>query len=227
MSVLITELQLQLLKALSNRPEREAFCLSGGTALAVFYLKHRKSRDLDLFASVEDIIIPFSFAFEKVLQDSGLKVERKRSFPSFVEMIVSSRLESTVVQLALDSPFRLEPPIEPAEFPGLRVDSLADLSANKTLALFGRAVLRDFIDVYFLVHSGVKKEELIRKAQAKDPGFDLYWFAVALGQAETFSAGDPELSMLVKPCSLDALKNFMKDWQKEISEELRRLAQGS
>ena len=73
--------EVQLLKALSNRPEREGFCLSGGTALAAFYLKHRRSRDLDFFASEEVMIVPFSFAFEKVLQDSGLKIDRKRVIP--------------------------------------------------------------------------------------------------------------------------------------------------
>jgi len=54
------------------------------------------------------------------------------------------------------------------------VDSLVDIASNKLLALFGRATLRDFIDIYFLIKKGFfTGEELIEKAKKKDPGFDL------------------------------------------------------
>jgi len=217
---IITPLQHQLLELLSNRSEREAFYLSGGTALSAFYLKHRLSRDLDLFTGEEELIRPFSLAFEKLANESGYSVERKRSFSSFVELVVSSGKETTIVQFALDSPFRLEPVVKCHEIPGLMIDSLPDLAANKTLALFGRAALRDFIDVYCLATTTFSKADLLEKAAKKDPRFNLYWYGVALAQIETFVENDPDFQLLLERITFEKLQQFMINWQKEISASL-------
>jgi len=46
---ILTNLQIEILKIVSNLPDKEAFYLTGGTALSAFFLKHRKSHDLDFF----------------------------------------------------------------------------------------------------------------------------------------------------------------------------------
>lgn len=46
---IITSLQEELLRIFSGIEESDLFYLTGGTALAAYYLKHRYSRDLDLF----------------------------------------------------------------------------------------------------------------------------------------------------------------------------------
>lgn len=217
---ILTNLQRKILNLFNTQPDEEAFYLTGGTALSAFFLKHRKSHDLDFFTSVEELILPFTQKLESYLKQENLKVERLRGFHSFVELFVSSTDDSTIVHFALDSPFRFEQPSESDEFPGLRIDSLMDIATNKLLALFGRAVLRDFIDVYFLVKERFSKNELLEKAKQKDPGFDLYWLGVAMERIEDFPDGSPDMHLLTRPCTMKELKEFYKGWREEIRKEI-------
>ncbi len=91
--------------------------------------------------------------------------------------------ESLKVDLAQDSPFRLEPPVETEA--GIRVGSLTDLRVDKLLAYFGRAEPRDAVDLFFILQQ-VPLDELMAQAAQKDPGFDPYWLAVALNRATDF-----------------------------------------
>ncbi|OGF59340.1 MAG: hypothetical protein A2Y62_13735 [Candidatus Fischerbacteria bacterium RBG_13_37_8] len=196
----------------------DAFYFTGGTALSLFFLKHRQSHDLDFFTATEELIVPFSHKLESQLNCIALSVERKRTFNSFVELYVSSDIDTTIIHLALDSPFRFEPPFDAKEFPALKVDNLIDMASNKLLALFSRATLRDFIDVYFLIKKYYSKTHLIERARQKDPGFDLYWLAVAFERINEYQNDSPDLLMLTTTCSMQELKEFFDAWRQEISE---------
>jgi len=201
--------------------ESEHFYLTGGTALAEFYLKHRKSNDLDFFTITEELIVPFSHHLEEILKNEGMAVQRQRGFHSFVELLVRLREENTIIHLAQDTPFRFEPVKEFPEFSKLKVDSLSDISSNKLLALFGRATLRDFIDVYFLVKkTEFSAEALMEMAKKKDPGFDLYWLGVAFERINTFKADSAEMLLLVEPVNFQDLLTFFNQWRKEIGKQL-------
>lgn len=218
----LTDIQKKIFSHLKDIPEIDAFYLTGGTALSRFYLGHRKSDDLDFFTSEEELIQPFSLKIEEVLKKGGFNVERKRGFRSFVELAVSVNSESTIIHLALDSPYRLDPVILAEEFPGLKIDSLRDIAANKVLALFSRATLRDFVDVFFLIKEKFEKKDVILMAQKKDPGFDLYWLATAFERVHEFSVDSPEMLLLFKQCSLEALSAFFDDWRREIFLEITK-----
>lgn len=218
---LIRSIQERILRRFGRVPESGSFYLTGGTALARFYLKHRKSNDLDFFSAEEELIDPFSRRLEKTLRADGMEVERRRGFRSFVELLARAGSEQTVVHLALDAPFRFEPPKEFPEYPGLKVDGLQDIASNKLLALFGRAALRDFIDVYTLVEKGhFSADALMEKAKRKDPGFDLYWLGVAFEQIKSFSDDAPDVLMLAEPVPLEKLKAFFDGWRQRIAEDL-------
>lgn len=216
---ILTEIQKKILLLINSLPEKDAFYLTGGTALSAFYLKHRKSHDLDFFTTVEEIILPFSQKVERVLTQEGLKIEKKRGLSSFVELLVMSGSDSTVIHLALDTPFRFEEPREFSDFPGVKIDSLIDIAVNKLLALFGRAELRDFIDIYFL-REHFSKNDLIEKAKRKDKGFDLYWLGVAMERIENFPDSSTEMYLLIQPCNMNELKEFFRTWREEIAKEL-------
>lgn len=217
---ILTKLQKKILLVISPLPDKDAFYLTGGTALSAFYLKHRRSNDLDFFTNVEEIIFPFSQKIERVLNQDGIKIERKRGFSSFIEFWVTSENESTVIHIALDTPFRFEEPKEFQEFPGIKVDSLIDIAVNKLLALFGRAELRDFIDVYFLIKEHFSKNDLIEKATKKDKGFDLYWLGVAMERIEGFPDDSPDIYLLIQSCNMNELKEFFRTWRKEIAKKI-------
>ena len=223
---ILTGLQRKILNLFGTLPDNEAFYLTGGTALSAFYLKHRQSYDLDFFTSVEGLILPFSQKLEALLKKEELGVERLRGFQSFVELSVSSLNETTAIHFALDFPFRFEQPSAAAEFPAIKIDSLLDIATNKVLALFGRAALRDFVDVYFLLRDHFAKTELLEKSALKDPGFDVYWLGVSLERMNDFSEDSADMHLLTRPCSLQDLREFFAAWRKEIVENITRGKQG-
>lgn len=218
----LTSLQKEILNEFPKVLESELFYLTGGTALSAFYLQHRRSHDLDFFTDKEGVILPFSFRLEEVLKNKGIDVERLRGLHSFVELSVKKEQEMTVIHLAQEAPFRFEAPKETNKYPGIKIDSLTDIASNKLLALFQRATLRDFVDVYLLVKENYfTKEKLMALAKQKDPGFDLYWLGVALEKINFFKADSPEMLLLIKTCTIEDLHTFFNNWREEISKELQ------
>lgn len=180
---ILSEFQKAFLRLFASLPDQENFYLTGGTALAEYYLGHRLSYDLDLFTSEADLILPFSYQVEKAAQSAGMAIHAVRRFASFVEFQVTQGKEQLKVDLALDSPFRLA--AAEGSNSGVLVNDFLDIQADKTLAFFGRAEPRDAVDLYFLLQS-TKFEELAALAHQKDTGFDLYWFAIALNRTAKF-----------------------------------------
>jgi len=179
---IITDLQKEVLLSFSNLMDSQHFYLTGGTALAEFYLGHRKSFDLDLFTAEKGLILPFSRVVEEELKEK-FSVNIVRRFETFIEFEVSKIDERIRVQLAYDSPFRFKKPID--SHLGVKVNDYKDLIVDKFLAFFGRAEPRDAVDLFFIL----KREdfwELTRLASKKDPGFDLYWLAIALEKTKDF-----------------------------------------
>ncbi|MBC7221677.1 nucleotidyl transferase AbiEii/AbiGii toxin family protein [Candidatus Bipolaricaulota bacterium] len=179
---LLTPLQLEVLRALRNVPDAERFYLTGGTALAEFYLGHRRSFDLDLFTTEHGLVQPFSRVAEEALRREGIDVAVVRRLATFAELQVSRGSEAVRVQFAYDAPNRFAPPVE-TEL-GL-VNDFQDLAVDKLLAFFGREEPRDAVDLAFIFRE-VDPWVLLELAPAKDPGFDLYWFAQALEKAQEF-----------------------------------------
>lgn len=94
---ILTNLQKKILVLFSKLPDKDSFYLTGGTALSAFFIKHRKSNDLEFFTNVEELIPPVSQKLVAFLQNEGLRVERLRGFHSFVELSVGSTEELTVI----------------------------------------------------------------------------------------------------------------------------------
>ena len=181
---IISASQREVLAAFSRLTDAEYFYLTGGTALAEFYLGHRRSFDLDLFTGEKGLVLPFSRLVERDLGAMfPLKVVRR--FDTFVELELGERDEAVKVQLAYDSPFRFEEPVT-SEL-GVRVNDLKDLVVDKLLAFFGRLEPRDAIDLFFILKDW-QFNEIVRLALRKDPGFDLYWLAIALEKVTEYPA---------------------------------------
>jgi len=209
------------MKAFGTIPDADQFHLTGGTALAYFYLKHRRSNDLDFFTAVADLLQPFSLQLETHLSELGLTLEKQRGFHTFVEYHVRRNSEATIIQLAQDSPFRLQPTVSFPEFPDLKVENLTDIAANKLTALFGRAALRDFVDIYAILRTGkFTEEELIANAQKKDAGFDIYWLGVAFGRIRQFKEDATDMLLLDGTLPLQTLRTFFGEWQERLKKKL-------
>lgn len=105
---LLTPVQRLFLAAFAQLPDQAQFYLAGGTALAEYYFGHRLSFDLDLFTAEGSLILPLSYQIEALGPQYGLGITVVRRFASYVEFAVSADGELLKVDLAQDSPFRLE-----------------------------------------------------------------------------------------------------------------------
>lgn len=201
-----TALQKKVIKIFSQTDKNKDFYFTGGTALAVCYLFHRKSEDIDLFTGNPIAVTPTAREFESRLKKADLDVQVERRQSSFVRILIEQELK---VDLALDTPFRLKPPVRlNLEGIDFLVDDLTDIAANKMLALFGRAEPRDFIDVYFLSKEYFDFMEMVEMAGKKDTGFDLYWLAAALLEADKIKVLPVKMC---KPFDLTDMKQFFKE----------------
>lgn len=179
---IISSFQREIIQKFGSVTDSSNFFLTGGTALAEFYFSHRLSYDLDFFTSQKELILPFSRSLEEELQKK-YEVRVVRRFETFVDFEVSRNKESVKLQLAYDSPFRFFV-TEDSDL-GVKVNNFHDIIVDKFLAYFGRAEMRDAIDLFFILRENDfwKLSEL---ASQKDSGFDLYWMSVALTRAENF-----------------------------------------
>jgi hypothetical protein len=180
---LLTTLQHKFIHVFAQIPDHSFFYLTGGTALAEYYLGHRLSYDLDFFTAEDGLIQPVSFQFEELVKKSDLQVNVVRRLTSYVEWVITDDDDVLKVDLALDSPYRFQDTVFCP--PGIWVNNYEDLSVDKTLAYYGRAEPRDAVDLFFILKN-LDHKILFEKAKQKDPGFDLYWFAIALNRSLNF-----------------------------------------
>ena len=206
----LTPLQREFMRILASLPDQSQFYLAGGTALAEYYLGHRLSFDLDYFTGTENLVLPTSYQIESACRKENLSIKVIRRFSTFVEFLVESGNESLKIDLALDSPYRFEQPILSSE--GIFINDYPDLRVDKLLAYFGRAEPRDAVDLYFIIQRE-PLEPLLEFAAQKDPGFDNYWFALALNRCENFP---DELERwpvkMLQPFDPPKLKRTLLDW---------------
>ena len=201
---ILTEAQRRFLRvAASVETFRSSFFLTGGTALAAFFLRHRWSEDLDLFTAVPKAV-PLAVAeLRGPIEAAGFGIEIVRRFPTFAELRVAGAGEVLKIDLAEDTPFRLAP-VDPGRAEGVDLDSLEDIAANKLAALFGRAEPKDFVDTFFLAKERLPLAELVEQARKKHIGMDDYWFAQAYARVRTVSL----LPRMIRSVDLHEMKTF-------------------
>lgn len=201
---ILTEAQRKFLRlAAAVEPLRSSFFLTGGTALAAYFLHHRLSEDLDLFTQAPHAVSLAVAALPEAAAAAGFRVEVVRDFPTFAELRVTGHGETLKIDLAQDAPFRLSP-TRPGAAEGLALDSLEDISANKLSALFDRATPKDFVDVFFLASDATALDGLVERARKKHLGMDDYWLASAFARVRNVRV----LPRMVRAVDLERLRAF-------------------
>ena len=201
---------LEFLRACGHRAP---FHLGGGAALAGVFLRHRTSRDVDLFchdeASHADLVRAIPAAAEEVggtfawVRSAGGHARGKLS-------IGGTALEVDAVHEALVD---LEAPAQTRE--GITVESLTDLRAAKLTCLLSRREPRDLVDVLFLERAGFNPEADLELAAKKDAGIDpgiLAWLVA-------------EFPVVPLPAMLEPLTpEELRRYRDELAGRLKRLS---
>jgi Nucleotidyl transferase AbiEii toxin, Type IV TA system len=197
--------------------EPYGFALAGGYAVQAHGFLDRPSADVHIFTTsrAEGDFPAAVDAVLAALRDDGLIPEAEIRNASFARIAVATPDGGTTkIEMGVD--WRANQPSRLSIGPVLHPD---DAVANKVCALFGRAEVRDYVDVDAIVSSGrYGEEELLSLAEAHDPGFDRQWFAEALAAVDRLPDDRFQLYGLA-PAQAARLKKRLTDWSARIRNE--------
>lgn len=203
----LSALQVRILEYLADLDP--PWTLVGGAALAGVHLKHRTTRDLDLFWRQRDKLGGLVDQVGRTLQDAGLTVHVLQDAPSFARLRAEQDDDVVVVDLVADPPPSLfgdeTAAIGSAQ---VRVASRREILVDKLCALLGRAEIRDLVDVQALLNQGEDLEQAVRDAPSKDGGFSPPVLAWVLNGLDI-----PAIAVVagVDAASVDSLSRFRDD----------------
>ncbi|MBI4956656.1 MAG: nucleotidyl transferase AbiEii/AbiGii toxin family protein [Myxococcales bacterium] len=174
----LTALQRDLLAAFFAREQR--LFLTGGGALAGFYLGHRTTEDLDLFGPPGLDLREPALALGDAARSLGATVRPRTTYPDFRRVVVARGDDTCIVDLVVD-----RAPVVDADkrvFGVVRVDTPREIAANKICTLLGRSEIKDLVDLSELLAHGVDLEQAFRDARRKDGGAEPATLAWVLEQ---------------------------------------------
>lgn len=161
----LTSLQQAVLKAFFAA--ERGFFLSGGGALVGFHLRHRETTDLDLFTSSEEAFERARVTMPNLVEALGGSLVVRQEAPGFRRVVVQRGSEALVVDLVRVIGPQLH---EKTEIDGIIVDPVEEIFSNKLTTLVSRQEIRDLVDVLELERHGLRAENFLAEAMAKDGG---------------------------------------------------------
>ena len=207
----LTALQRDLLSAFFAHERR--FFLTGGAALAGYYLHHRLTDDLDFFTHDKEAFAAGGQALTAAADAVGARVVVTQDTPAFRRHVVSRGIEGVVVDLVWERVPSVFP--DKLERAGVRIDRPEEILINKLTAVVSRSEERDIVDVMFLERAGWTVESAVDGALAKDGGCTPAALAFVLSEIDL-----PDTAALpagVTPAEL-------RDYVASLVVRLRRLA---
>ena len=212
---ILTKKQLLFLKLFSKSGLNTKFYLSGGTALAEFYIPYRLSDDLDFF-SLDEVVTEEIMIFLKQ-NKSLLGYESYEFNTSFNRNLFFLKFSDQILKTEFTYyPFtQIEKPIDHG---GVLVDSLLDIAANKLFTIYQKPRARDFIDLYMTcLKTGWQINDLIKKTKIK---FDVHIDPIKLGSQFLLCTELGDYPKLLIDLENDEWQNFFLNEAKEIGKEI-------
>jgi len=208
--------QQNILDALaSNQVIFNNFYLTGGTALAEFYLHHRFSEDLDFFSEHEVDQLAIQTVFKIISHKTHIK---KIDFEqSFNRNLFFLHLPHEIIKTEFTYfPFL---PIAQKHIKGkLTIDSLLDIAVNKIFTIYQKPRLRDFIDLYCIIQKEqYSLNDLIRKAQIK---FDWHVDPVQLGSQLLKVSELKDAPRMIKKINMLAISKFFMNVSRSLQGDI-------
>lgn len=156
----LTQTQDLFLSLLAESDLVKGFYLSGGTALAGFYIPYRLSEDLDFFTesevNVEQIIV-FLKSIKKKLGFESLDLNT-----SFNRNLVFLKFPNQVLKTEFTY-FPFSQVEKPNKYKKISVDTPLDIAVNKLFTIYQNPRSRDFMDLYMLCQKYSYSIEKLRK----------------------------------------------------------------
>lgn len=191
------------------------YYLSGGTALAEYYLHHRLSDDLDFFSENEIDIQWLNTLAIKIKSTIG--ASKKDIQQSFNRNLVFFTIEKSILKTEFTYfPFtQIEKPIVVNK---LHIDSLLDIAVNKFFTIYQQPASRHFIDLYcILQRSQFQWGDLAKLARIK---FDTVIDPLQLGSQLITANTVGQLPHMIMPIKEGAWRSYFLEKAKELKKEI-------
>jgi hypothetical protein len=192
---------------------RAPFHLGGGAALAGVHLRHRLSRDADLFYHDREAHRDAVRLLPEIAADADASVAVTRDAGRFVRAILSAGPAPVEVDLVFEPVPDVGHPAAPVE--GVVLEPFEDLRANKLTCILSRSEPRDLVDLLFLERAGHRPEEDLSVALRKDASIDPGVIAWLLSEFPV----EP-MPIMLEPLTTAELLSF----RDALAERLRRLS---
>lgn len=211
----LTPLQDAFLHIFFQQPIGNQFFLTGGTALAEFYLHHRYSEDIDLFTLEEPAFLDVSSSLPAIALSLHAEFEERFSTVSYRQVFIRAPNQA---ELKIDVIREVGPQFgEHQRLGGVIVDSSLNIAVNKVTAIYGRAAAKDYVDLYFLLRQGFDFDELVRLAKEKDPGLTEFYLAGMLHQIHQVET----LPRMIEPVTIEELRAYFGPLAEKIMERVK------
>ncbi|MCP4657280.1 MAG: hypothetical protein GY856_17865 [bacterium] len=176
----LTGLQRELLRAFFER--ENGFFLTGGGALVGFYLEHRLTDDLDLFAVDGSTFERGPIVLADAVASLKATMVARQQATGFHRYFVSRGDQAVIVDLVFDRVPQLF--VEKWERDGIRIDPPDEILVNKLNTIASRCEIKDLIDIISLEKAGFRVEDALDGALTKDGGCTPATLAWVLSQVE-------------------------------------------
>lgn len=207
---ILKEWQKKAIDFIFSKGELSNFYLTGGTALAGYYLHHRISDDLDLFSFGDfDSMSIRGIAEElrKIVNSENVRFSKMYDRNQFFYSVNGEEYKVEFTRY----PFQRLADVN--NFESVRVDSEFDIAVNKLITITDRFDPKDFIDLYFLLQKyplGKLQEGVLIKFNTKlDP--------ITIGSSFAKVKNVEALPKIVKALTVEELKEFFNSEAKRLS----------
>lgn len=212
-----TRFQAEVLKLIaSSRVAKGASYIAGGLALNHQLRRPRLSSDIDVFNEGSEALARAAECDIAILSAAGYDLQNIRRTEYMVEYKVGNGVETTDIQWVIDSAYRF--------FPLVTDDLLGytlhpfDLATNKLLALEGRRVPRDWVDMVSCCESIQPLAYLTWAANGKDQSITPFYLLEVAAQVH-YSKVEFEKAIRAEE-EIDGVQLATK-WRKMIAEARR------
>lgn len=178
--------------------QQEGFYLAGGTALAL-QIGHRDSIDFDFFRHEPFDTAALFRILEQTLEGSSLqKVQEERN-------TLTVQAQESIKLSFMSYPYPLVQPMVHTEYFDLA--GIGDIGCMKLSAITGRAAMKDYVDLYFILQQ-IPLPELLDLCAIKLPNLDRMLILKSLVFFEDIPE-EPILFTEAGHTNLDQVKRFL------------------
>ncbi len=208
----LTQYQIEILKSFFHASIGSQFFLTGGTALAAFYLGHRQSKDLDFFTLKPFDALELTKIIEEIARETNSQIRIKVKTKTYNEIYFENKREKWLqrIDIVQDQPVAFG---KRKKIDSMIIDSLENIAAGKILTIYSRFEAKDYLDLYFIFkETKLDFMNLFQRTKQKDLGLNEFYFANMIAEVKNLRY----FPKTIKPFDKKQLQKFYLDLSRRL-----------